>query len=43
MDEQVLLATHTDDMSLIEENGGLGMLGMMSYFNHPPRQSRPRT
>jgi hypothetical protein len=43
MDEQVLLATHTDAMSLIEENGGLGMLGIMSYFNHLPRQSRPRT
>ena len=42
-DEQVLLATHTDAMSLIEENGGLGMLGIMSYFNHLPRQSRPRT
>jgi hypothetical protein len=42
-DEQVLLATHTDAMSLIEENGGLGMLGIMSYFNHIPRASRPRT
>jgi hypothetical protein len=42
-EEQVLLATHTDAMSLIEENGGLGMLGIMSYFNHVPRASRPRT
>jgi hypothetical protein len=42
-DEQVLLATHTDAMSLIEENGGLGMLGIMSYFNHLPRPARPRT
>jgi hypothetical protein len=42
-DEQVLLATHTDAMSLIEENGGLGMLGIMSYFNHIPREARPRT
>ena len=42
-DEQVLLATHTDAMSLIEENGGLGMLGIMSYFNHLPRSARPRT
>ena len=42
-DEQVLLATHTDAMSLIEENGGLGMLGIMSYFNHIPRSARPRT
>jgi hypothetical protein len=42
-DEQVLLATHTDAMSLIEENGGLGMLGIMSCFNHLPRSARPRT
>jgi hypothetical protein len=43
MDEQVLLATHTDAMSLIEENGGIGMLGIMSYFNRLPREARPRT
>ena len=42
-DEQVLLATHTDAMSLIEENGGLGMLGILSYFRHIPRAARPRT
>jgi hypothetical protein len=42
-DEQVLLATHTDAMSLIEENGGLGMLGIMSYFNRVPKNERART
>jgi len=42
-DEQVLIATHTDAMSLIEENGGLGLLGIMSYHNRLPRSSRPRT
>ena len=42
-DEQVLLATHTDAMSLIEENGGLGMLGIMSYFNKMKQADRPRT
>ena len=42
-DEQVLLATHTDAMSLIEENGGLGMLGIMSYFNRLPKSARTRT
>ncbi|HLH98565.1 MAG TPA: hypothetical protein VKW08_25935 [Xanthobacteraceae bacterium] len=42
-DEQVLLATHTDAMSLVEENGGLGMLGILSYFNHLPQSARPRT
>lgn len=42
-DEQVLLATHTDAMSLIEENGGIGLLGILGYFNHIPKSSRPRT
>ena len=42
-DEQVLLATHTDAMSLIEENGGLGMLAIASYFRHISRIVRPRT
>jgi len=42
-DEQVLLATHTDAMSLIEENGGLGMLGIMAYFNRLPKSARART
>ena len=42
-DEQVLLATHTDAMSLIEENGGIGMLGIMLYFNRVPKSERART
>ena len=42
-DQQIVLATHTDAMSLIEENGAFGMLGIMSYFNQIPRASRPRT
>ena len=42
-DEQVLLATHTDAMSLIEENGGLGMLGIMAYWNRVPKSERDRT
>ena len=43
LDEQVMLATHTDAMSLVEEVGGLGMLAIMSYFNHIPKAERPRT
>jgi hypothetical protein len=42
-DEQLLVATHTDAMSLIEENGGLGLLGIASYFNRIPRSARART
>jgi hypothetical protein len=42
-DEVVVLATHTDAMSLVEEVGGLGMLAIMSYLNHIPKSARPRT
>jgi hypothetical protein len=42
-DEQILLATHTDAMSLVEEDGSFGMLGIMHYMSHIPQQQRPRT
>ena len=42
-DQQILIATHQDAMSLSEENGGLGMLGVLSYFAHIPQAERPRT
>jgi TAT (twin-arginine translocation) pathway signal sequence len=42
-DEVVMLATHTDAMSLVEEVGGLGMLAIMNYFNKIPKSARPRT
>lgn len=42
-DRQVMIATHTDAMSLIEDNGALGMLGVLNYFSHIPQSQRPRT
>jgi hypothetical protein len=42
-DQQILLATHTDAMSLVEEDGALGMLGIMHYMNHIPQSQRPKT
>jgi hypothetical protein len=42
-DEQILLSTHTDAMSLVEEDGSFGMLGIMYYMSHIPQQQRPRT
>jgi hypothetical protein len=42
-DEQVLLPTHTDAMSLIEENGGLGMLGSCRTSTDVPKSERART
>lgn len=42
-DRQIMIATHTDAMSLVEDNGALGMLGILYYFNHIPQAQRPRT
>src|SRR5262245_13098216 len=42
-DRQVLLATHTDAMSLVEDNGSLGLLGIMAYFNRLTKSARERT
>jgi len=42
-DRQVMLVTHTDGPSISQENGGLGILGMVKYFSHIPKAERPRT
>lgn len=42
-DQQILLSTHTDAMSLVEEDGSFGMLGIMYYMNHIPQKDRPKT
>jgi hypothetical protein len=42
-DRQILLITHTDGPSISQENGGLGILGMVKYFSRIPKAERPRT
>ena len=42
-DAQILLITHTDGPSISQENGALGILGMVHYFSQVPRAERPRT
>jgi hypothetical protein len=42
-DEQLLLSTHTDAMSLVEEDGAFGMLGILHYMNQIPQSKRPKT
>jgi hypothetical protein len=42
-DKWIMLATHTDAMSLVEEDGALGILGILNYFNQIPQSDRPRT
>ena len=42
-DKQIMIATHQDAMSLVEDDGSLGMLAILKYFSHIPQQDRPRT
>jgi hypothetical protein len=42
-DEQILLITHTDGPSISQDNGALGILGLVRYFSNIPQAERPRT
>jgi len=42
-DEQILLINHTDGPSITQDNGALGLLAIVKYFSHIPREHRPRT
>jgi len=42
-DEKILLITHTDGPSISQENGALGILGILHYFSRIPQAERPRT
>jgi len=42
-DEKILLTTHTDGPAVLQDNGALGVLGIVAYFSHIPQSERPRT
>ena len=42
-DEQIILVTHTDGPSITQDNGALGLLGIVKYFSNIPQSERPRT
>ena len=42
-DEQVQLRTHTDGPSISQDDGALGLLGVVKYMSHIQRAQRPRT
>jgi hypothetical protein len=42
-DEQVQLRTHTDGPSISQDDGALGLLGVVKYVSNVPRKDRPRT
>ncbi len=42
-DEKILLTTHTDGPAISQDNGALGILAIVAYFSHIPREDRPRS
>lgn len=42
-DEAILLATHVDGPSIVEDNGGLGILAVLNYYAKIPRAERPKS
>lgn len=40
-DKAVFMATHTDGPGLIQDSGGLGILGVIKYFSQIPQSQRP--
>ena len=42
-DEQIILVNHTDGPSITQDNGALGLLGIVKYFSNFPQSERPRT
>ena len=42
-DEYVTINVHTDAMSLTQDNGSLGALGICRYFSHVPQAERQKT
>ena len=42
-DEQIILTNHTDGPSITQDNGALGILGIIKYFSNIPQEQRDRT
>jgi hypothetical protein len=42
-DQKLLMVTHTEGQSNVEDNGSLGILGVLKYYSQIPQADRPRT
>ena len=42
-DQSILLATHVDGPSIVEDDGGLGILSVLHYYARIPQSERPKS
>src|SRR6476646_7737872 len=42
-DQAILLATHVDGPSIVEDDGGLGILAVLHYYARVPQADRPKS
>ena len=42
-DQAILLATHVDGPSIVEDDGGLGILAVLHYYAQIPQANRPKS
>ena len=42
-DQSILLATHVDGPSIVEDDGGLGILAVLHYYARIPQSERPKS
>ncbi|MFG5410278.1 hypothetical protein ABXN37_22005 [Piscinibacter sakaiensis] len=42
-DQKLLMVTHTEGQSNVEDNGSLGIMGVLHYYAKIPQAQRPRT
>jgi hypothetical protein len=42
-DQSILLATHVDGPSIVEDDGGLGILAVLHYYARIPQNERPKS
>ena len=42
-DQSLLLATHMDGPSIVEDDGSFGMISVLHYFSQVPQKQRPKT
>jgi len=42
-DQKLLMVTHTEGQSNVEDNGSLGIMGVLHYYSKIPQADRPRT